>query len=214
MERLLEQFNRLGFRERALVVFAVVAVIYFILDFGFITPEQKKVKALRAEMAKIEADSTAARADMVVVKAQLEKDPYAKDRAQLDAFKKAIGEADTFLKEVQSEPKQVAQLLRQILATMPGLTLVSLRTLAATPILQPKSQAQGETSAVRSIYRRGIELTIKGNYLAMLPYLEKLRNQSTRLLWGEADLLVANYPDSTLKLVFYTVNNQATIPLE
>jgi len=213
MERLLELFNRLGFRERMGVVFALVAVVYVILDFALVSPEQKRLKALRTEIARLEADSIAARADMVVIKAQLEKDPYAKDRAQLDAFKKAIDDADHFLGTVESDPRQVGQLLREILASMPGLKLVSLRTLPATPIVETKDGGAGQPANARTFYRRGIELKIRGNYLAMLPYLEKLQQQPTRLLWGEAELHVTTYTEAELKLVFYTVNTQPAVPL-
>jgi MSHA biogenesis protein MshJ len=209
MERLLELFNRLGFRERAGVVFAVLALVYVILDFSMISPEQKRVKALKAELTRIEAEATAVQADIVIVKAQLEKDPYAKDREQLDAFKKAIQEADTFLANVQSDPRQVGQLLRQILATVPGLKLVSLKTLGSTPIVEKTATAQSQAT----VYRRGIELTVKGNYLTMLPYLEKLQQQPIRLLWGEATLTVAAYPDADLRLLFYTVSRQKAVPL-
>jgi|KBSSwiStaDraftv2_1062776.scaffolds.fasta_scaffold34126_3 MSHA biogenesis protein MshJ len=209
MERLLELFNRLGFRERAGVVFAVLALVYVILDFSMISPEQKRVKALKAELTRIEAEATAVQADIVIVKAQLEKDPYAKDREQLDAFKKAIQEADTFLANVESDPRQVGQLLRQILATVPGLKLVSLKTLGSTPIVEKTATAQSQAT----VYRRGIELTVKGNYLTMLPYLEKLQQQPIRLLWGEATLTVAAYPDADLRLLFYTVSRQKAVPL-
>ena len=209
MERLLELFNRLGFRERAGVVFAVLALVYVILDFSMISPEQKRVKALKAELTRIEAEATAVQADIVIVKAQLEKDPYAKDREQLDAFKKAIQEADTFLANVESDPRQVGQLLRQILATVPGLKLVSLKTLGSTPIVEKTATAQSQAT----VYRRGIELTVKGNYLTMLPYLEKLQQQPIRLLWGEATLTVTTYPDADLRLLFYTVSRQKAVPL-
>jgi MSHA biogenesis protein MshJ len=209
MERLLELFNRLGFRERAGVIFAVLALVYVILDFSLVSPEQKRVKALKAELTRIEAEATAVQADIVIVKAQLEKDPYAKDREQLDAFKKAIQEADTFLANVESDPRQVGQLLRQILATVPGLKLVSLKTLGSTPIVEKTATAQSQAT----VYRRGIELTVKGNYLTMLPYLEKLQQQPIRLLWGEATLTVAAYPDADLRLLFYTVSRQKAVPL-
>jgi len=191
------------------VVFAVLALVYVILDFSMISPEQKRVKALKAELTRIEAEATAVQADIVIVKAQLEKDPYAKDREQLDAFKKAIQEADTFLANVESDPRQVGQLLRQILATVPGLKLVSLKTLGSTPIVEKTATAQSQAT----VYRRGIELTVKGNYLTMLPYLEKLQQQPIRLLWGEATLTVAAYPDADLRLLFYTVSRQKAVPL-
>ena len=60
----------------------------------------------------------------------------------------------------------------------------------------------------KTVFRRGIEVTVKGNYLAMLPYLEKIQNSPTRVLWSEADLDVGTYPDSTLRLTIFTLSTE------
>ena len=211
MDRYLGLFNRLAFREKLFAVIGLVLAIYVVLDLTLVTPEEKRRKSLRAEISKVDLETQTVRADMVAVKAQLDKDPHAKDRAQLDAFKKAIEEADAFLAKVESDPRQVGQLLRQILAGSPGLTLASLKTLPGAAIVDP-SRGGGKGSG-RLVYRRGIELVVRGNYLAMLPFLQKLQDQPTRLLWGEAEINVGIYPDSTLRITFYTVNNQQAVPL-
>jgi MSHA biogenesis protein MshJ len=211
MDRYLGLFNRLAFREKLFAVIGLVLAIYVVLDLSLVTPQEKRKKALRAEISKIELESQTVRAEMVAVKAEIDKDPHAKDRAQLDAFKKSIEEADAFLAKVESDPRQVGQLLRQILAGSPGLTLGSLKTLPGVPIVDPAKG--GGKGTGRVVYRRGIELIVRGNYLAMLPFLQRLQDQPTRLLWGEAEINVGTYPDATLRITFYTVNNQQAVPL-
>jgi MSHA biogenesis protein MshJ len=61
----------------------------------------------------------------------------------------------------------------------------------------------------RSIYRHGVELRILGNYLALLPYLEKLQQYPGRLYWGDVSLDVRSYPLAELKLSVYTLAGQA-----
>ena len=211
MDRYLGLFNRLALREKMFAVFGLVLAIYMVLDLTLVTPQEKRRKSLRAEISKIDLESQTVRADMVAVKAQLDKDPHAKDRAQLDAFKKSIEEADAFLAKVESDPRQVGQILRQILAGSPGLTVASLKTLPGTPIVD--AAKGGGKGTGRVVYRRGIELVVRGNYLALLPFLQKLQDQPTRLLWGEAEINAA-YPDSTMRVMFYTVNNQPAAPLQ
>jgi MSHA biogenesis protein MshJ len=211
MDRYLGLFNRLAFREKLFVVIGFVLAIYMVLDLALVTPQEKRRKALRAEISKVDLESQTIRAEMVAVKAQLDKDPHAKDRAQLDAFKKAIEEADAFLAKVESDPKQVGHLLRQILAGSPGLTLASLKTLPGAPIVD--ASKGGGKGTGRLLYRRGIELVVRGNYLAMLPFLQRLQDQPTRLLWGEAEISVGLYPDATLRITFFTVTNQPAAPL-
>jgi MSHA biogenesis protein MshJ len=202
MSRIYAVFNKLAFRERLGVIAILVFLVYIVLDVTLIGPEQKRRKALREEVARVDSELNALRAEMVGVKAQLDRDPHAKDRAQLDAYKKAIDDADAFLAKVESDPRQVTTLLRQIIASSPGVSLVALKTLPAVPIVDAKSEGS------RALYRRAIQVTVRGNYLAMLPYLERLQSQPTRVLWSEADLKVGVYPDSSLTVTIYTLSNQ------
>lgn len=208
MKRFLAFFNRLGKRERWGVILALLAAVYFIMDIGFVSPEQKRQKAVKADLAKLEADLAAVRNDMVITKALLDKDPHAKDRAQLDQFKRVIDEAAAFLAKVESDPKQVGNVLRQLIGATPGVSLVSLKTLPVVPIIDPKTMGSAKDAPAKSVYRRGIEVTIKGSYLTLLPYLEKLQTMQTQVLWSQADLRVSRYPEATLTLTIFTLSTQ------
>jgi len=214
MKALLARFNALGTRERLGIILGLVAVVYLVFDSTLLGPQEKRNKALKAELAKTETQLTSVRAEFLVVKAELDKDPHAKDRAQLDAYKKAMDEADAFIAKVESDPRQVGGLLRQILASTPGVTLVSLKTLPTVAIGEStRAVTRGAAPAPgpgesRALYRRGIEVTVRGNYLAMLPYLERLQNLPTRVLWSDAELVVGTYPDSTLKLTIFTLSTK------
>ena len=61
----------------------------------------------------------------------------------------------------------------------------------------------------RSIYRHGIEISVKGNYLALLPYLEKLQRYPGRLYWTDVSLDVQSYPVAILRVTVYTLGAQA-----
>ena len=210
MQRILALFNNLGVRERLGVILALAAALYFTLDLALISPEQERHKTLKAALAKTESELTSVRGDIVIVKAQLEKDPHAKDRAQLDAYRKAIDEAANFLAQVETDPAQVSALLRQLLSATPGLTLVSLKTLPPVAVVDmAKGGAAGKEASARTVYRRGVQLSVKGNYLALLPYLEKLQALPTRVLWSDARLDVQTYPDATLSMTIYTLGADA-----
>ena len=229
MEKIFGAFNKLGRRERFGIIGALIVAVYFIVDISLLAPQSKRQKNAKAELARVDAEVAALRNEMVIVKSQLEKDPFAKDRAQLDQFKRVMDEADAFLAKVESDPRQVGNLLRQLISSTPGVTLVSLRTLAVTPVIdQRRAQQQppaptpstpaaaaaaAKVPAPRSIYRRGIEVTVRGNYLSLLPYLEKLQAMPSRVLWGEAELTVQKYPDSLLRLTIYTLSSQSEATL-
>jgi MSHA biogenesis protein MshJ len=64
-----------------------------------------------------------------------------------------------------------------------------------------------------SVYKHGVEVAVKGNYLDLLPYLDKLQKYPKRLFWGDAKLNVAAYPEVVFTVVIYTLSEQSGSPL-
>ncbi|MEH6435558.1 hypothetical protein [Massilia sp. DD77] len=56
------------------------------------------------------------------------------------------------------------------------------------------------------LYRHGVEVTVRGNYLDMVDYMSALETMPTRLFWGKAQLDVEEYPASRLTLTLYTLS--------
>lgn len=82
------------------------------------------------------------------------------------------------------------------------------QTLAS--VLKPQEQAAakaaGAPEAVPLLYRHGVELTVRGNYLDMVNYMDALESMPARLIWGKANLVVEEYPNSRLTLTMYTLS--------
>jgi MSHA biogenesis protein MshJ len=58
---------------------------------------------------------------------------------------------------------------------------------------------------VTLLYRHGVELTVRGNYLDMVDYMATLESMPARVIWGKADLSVEQYPTARLTLTVYTL---------
>jgi MSHA biogenesis protein MshJ len=56
------------------------------------------------------------------------------------------------------------------------------------------------------LYRHGVELTVRGNYLDMVSYMDALEGMPVRLIWGKANLTVEEYPNARLTLTMYTLS--------
>jgi MSHA biogenesis protein MshJ len=56
------------------------------------------------------------------------------------------------------------------------------------------------------LYRHGVEVTVRGNYLDMVDYMSALEAMPTRLFWGQAQLDVEEYPASRMTLTLYTLS--------
>ena len=223
----LERFDRLSLRERAGIVAAVAALMYFVLHFVVTGPEEARRKSLEGRIDAQNSELVTVRKDIAEFTSLLAHDPNAQQQAQIDGMKATIGQANAVVAQLDTATPQVSAVLKELLAASPGLTLVSLKTLPASVAFQPKAApvappkpapgAAPNPPAVRgpmvTIYRHGIEISVKGGYLDLLPYLEKLQRYPRRLYWGDATLNVQEHPDSLLKLTVYMLSGQSGSPL-
>jgi len=56
------------------------------------------------------------------------------------------------------------------------------------------------------IFRHGVKVTVRGNYLDMIDYMDALENMPGQLFWSKAELEVEAYPDARLSLTLYTLS--------
>jgi MSHA biogenesis protein MshJ len=128
-----------------------------------------------------------------------------------------VDEAQGFIDRA-TERAPLARVIRSMVAAEPGLTLTNLKTLPVDVFFRPGAavpggKADAQASSTPTLYRHGIEATVKGSYAALLPYLQGLQKHSDRLFWTQVSLEVAHYPDATLKLTIYTLSDQQEAPL-
>lgn len=223
----LERFDRLNLRERAGIVAAVAALMYFVLHLVVIGPDEARRRSMRQKIESQNAELATVRKDIAELTGLLAHDPNAQQQAQIDAMRDTIAQANALVAQLDTAAPQVSAVLKELLAASPGLTLVSLKTLPVTAAFQPKAAPVAPAKPVPgaaakppalpgptvTIYRHGIEISVKGGYLDLLPYLEKLQRYPRRLYWGDATLSVQEYPESLLKLTVYTLSGQSGSPL-
>jgi MSHA biogenesis protein MshJ len=73
----------------------------------------------------------------------------------------------------------------------------------------PGAAANGPAIAPKPgslLYRHGVEITVRGNYLDMIDYMAALEALPTQLFWGGARLEVEEYPTARLTLTMYTLS--------
>lgn len=78
----------------------------------------------------------------------------------------------------------------------------------------PAPPPQQPVALQKTIYKHGIEITVKGRYPQLVSYMEKLQKFPKRVFWAEAKVTVSPYPVSVLRIVIYTLSDQPLAPLE
>lgn len=206
------KFDALQPRERIILAVAVAGVLYFLVNLLLLTPEQNKQKLLQQQIATQQKELSTFYDTNKEISNQLTNDPLAKARITRDNLSKSIADVDALLGQANATSSQVGELIKSILIASPGLSLVSLKTLPVSTFYTAKVASTAPAAIAPqiplTIYKHGIEVSIKGNYLAMVPYLQNLQNNSKRLFWNDAKLDVTVYPEAILKITIFTMSEQ------
>ena len=229
--KLAARIDALSLRERIMVFAACAAAIVFLTHFLALGPQLRKQDVLNAQISQqnnnIEGIDNEIRARVEAAQT----DPDAAVRARLASVRKETEALSVQLRAMQNglvAPERMAPLLDSILRANGRLTLVSVRTLPAESVLEaglraagtaggagpvaapsaapPAAPANATPGTAELLYRHGVEITVRGNYLDMIAYMNALEGLPTQLFWGRAQLDAETWPASRLTLTLYTLS--------
>jgi MSHA biogenesis protein MshJ len=92
---------------------------------------------------------------------------------------------------------------------LPHEASMALKAATVMPVSAPAPAVAGAAApapAPSLLYRHGVEVTVRGNYLDMVNYMDALESMPTQLFWGRAQLEVEEYPSARLTLTLYTLS--------
>ena len=215
------RMDALSLRERGMVFGATIAVLVFAGHTFVLTPQDAKQAALRTQIEQQQAASTAIDAEITARVEGSRIDPDAQSRTRLNTMQQEMGQLGSELLALEHglvPPERMGPLVEGILRANGRLKLVSMRTLPAEPLTAPGATAATAAPAapatpapaaggdVPLLYRHGVEVTVRGNYLDMVDYMSTLDAMPTRMFWGRAQLDVETYPTARLTLTLHTLS--------
>ena len=215
------RIDALTLRERVLVFAALAAACVSLAWFLGLGPMFKQQEVLRVQIA--EQREAVAGADSAIANKVIESgvDPDAATRARIAAVLAETGTLATSLRAVQNglvAPERMAPLVDAILRANGRLELVQMRTMpvepvqggvGATPAPDGTAGAAGNArpaAPAALLYRHGVEVVVRGNYLDMIAYMAALESMPTQLFWGRAQLETETWPASRLTLTLHTLS--------
>lgn len=218
-QKLSGRYTALSQRERLLIGFAVLALVFFLPLTVWVDPPAKRAAALRSQLAAQETELATLQAQIAELKARLV-DPDAANRKTLAELQAELGRIDAEIGSLDEKlvpPQKMGKVLQMVLSHHRGLSLVSLRSLAPEPLLAMPEEKKGananEKSAVaarldENLWRHGLEIRVAGNYADLLAYVAELERAPQRLLWGGMTLKVTAWPRNELTLTVYTLSRE------
>lgn len=208
----------MSLRERAMIFAAVGFVVIAVIDNLLLDPLLSKQKSRAAQMQQQHEKSKELEATMRALMQAKQDDEHSPLRSKAVRMKQQLAEQEDYLKSRRDhlvEPNQMAHLLEQVLNKNSRLQLVSLKTLPVSLLIEKKPAADGtvqpaDTGAQKQIYKHGVQISIRGNYLDLLQYVSALEKMPTQMFWAEAGMSVEKYPDAVLTLILYTLSLDKT----
>lgn len=205
------RIDALTLRERGMLFAAVAAVIVFVAHSMVLGPLYRTQDALRAQISQQQNVLEGLDGEITARVQAYQVDPDAPARARLQEVKQEtakLSEALLAMEHGLVPPERMGPLIDTILRANGRLKLVSMRTLPVEPLSSPPSTpgAAPAEKPLDLLYRHGVEVTVRGNYLDMVDYMSALEAMPTRLFWGKAQLDAEEYPASRLTLTLYTLS--------
>jgi MSHA biogenesis protein MshJ len=219
LESLIARFDRFSLRERGLVAGALLVAIVMTWDATLMQPLRKKEQSLTAELKTMHDGMAALNATFG---ADAGSDPTSQAMAQEQSVQAALAAVNAELASASAgliPPDRMTEVLHDVLSHQRGVRLVSLRnkpvvTLeqAAAPKQvdekdpaapqQPAAPAKPETGP----YVHSVELTVEGQYLDVLAYLQSLEDLSWRIYWKALDLQTVEHPVNRVLIELSTLS--------
>ena len=222
------KFDALSVRERIMVFGASAALLIFMVVYLFVNPQLDKRKALADTIAQRQQAVAAIDAEMAQRMAAHAGDPNLQDRVRLERIRQEVQQMRQALQSTQNglvAPERIVPMLQQLLKQQASLRLVSLATLpsgamgqgghvaskaaASASAAAPAGQSPADAESAQApavLYRHGVEIVLRGNYLDMVNYMDAVEAMPSHVFWGKLNMQVEQYPNATLSLTLYTLS--------
>jgi MSHA biogenesis protein MshJ len=217
------KIDAMSTRERIFVFAAALSIMVAGLQIGLLDPLIAKQISLSQRILEQNSKIASIDAETVQKLRAFEVDPDLAARKRLRELRLEPQQLSDELRDMEQSmvaPGKMVPLLESILKANGQLQLVSMKSLARSPLSEMLVSAAPDAvtvpgaavtsvpvpNAANLIYRHGIEITVQGRYLELLSYLAALDAMPAKLYWGKADLTVDAYPTSRLTFTVYTLS--------
>lgn len=215
------KFSALNQRERWMVFFAGLMIIYFILNTLLVAPASQRHILMISEVSQARQQFAELQQQMTSLSDTPIQDVDAGNKvriADLNAKVSAQLQELLALSDTLVSPELMPKLLENLMRKHADIRLVSMKTMPPVSFIQsldvaataePQS-ANAQLISDMGVYQHGLEITVSGHYMALLHYAEALQGLSKQVLWDKADLAAKAYPASELTVTLYTLSLDKT----
>ncbi|MFE8072922.1 type II secretion system protein GspM [Marinobacteraceae bacterium S3BR75-40.1] len=209
-----QRYANLSMRERVLVL-GTAAIAVLLLGWGFlIDPVLKRADTLEEQIASLGGQHSQLEEQARTLQMTLARDPNRPLRQRQERLEGELDALDRRLEELSAQlvsPEGMVELLKRMLQQHGGLKLQAVQhfpphriDLASDDQDSEESRAEGEPAL--GLYAHEVELTLSGDYFAVLKYLQALEAMDKRLVWRGFSYQVQQWPEAEVHIRVQTVS--------
>ncbi|ERS87434.1 MAG: hypothetical protein Marn2KO_31270 [Marinobacter nauticus] len=196
-------YNDRPIRERVLVLLTVCVVVFVVGWELLVAPAEARKSQLRSQFQAALTTRDALLSQQESLDGQLASDPSTELRERLAARENRLSSLNEQIAETTGQliaPRDMVVLLREMLAAQQGLKLDSMELLAPEPVYDEPDTANAAVGNDKPkpeplLYTHDVEMTVRGGYLDVLNYLERLEAMDERLGWSRLEYDAGTWPD-------------------
>lgn len=196
-------FERRPARERLILALTAVAVVVFLFEVLWWVPAREQLGYARDQITSLENEKSMLSNELLALEQREALDPDAALRQQLDVVQRKIASLDEELRGQTLQilpPQQMPVVLRDLIDTTDSLRIVGIRS------EPPQRLVEGIEDNQTILYRHGLVLDLKGEYLALLDCVRALEALPWRFYWLGIEVHAEGNRTSDFRLHVYTVS--------
>jgi len=205
------KIDGLKMRERALVLFTALAVVYLLWDMIVFSPLAEANASLNKQVSAVEKKIHAMEQEQQAILLAVNADPDRDLKQRIDDLSQQLSELDHSLAELSLglvPVDQLAKILHDVLLNTDELELQHLRTLPVEEIFLSSSPSpdDGAVGDGTGVYKHRVAVTVKGGFHQLMAYLTRLEQMNWRFYWDELQFVKDRYPNAVIELRVYTLS--------
>jgi len=225
LQKAIERIDELTLRERAIVLGAMLTLLFLGWYAYLIEPLKVTEKSLVSELERKRDQLQTLNEQFTLLADQQGKDPNAAARERLKQLRQEEQQLSAELHGATANlvaPELMPEVLRSMLKSADGLTLIGMRGLGSTPLLKApdeKTKKAGvqaapgaEPAAPRApgvldaAYKHGVQMEFSGDFFATLDFLRRLEALEWKFFWESVTFDVKEYPQATATVRVFTLS--------
>jgi MSHA biogenesis protein MshJ len=214
--KIADRIDGMTLRERVLIFGALAFLLVSLVNALFIDSLLAEQKRLSGQVVQQQEKMKEVQGRMAALLQARKEEANSPLRQRLTQVKQQIADGEAYLQGRRDRlvaPEKMAGLLQQVLGKNSRLQLVGLQTLPVASLMEKTAKPEGAGAAAgqsRELFRHGVQLTVRGNYLDLMRYLTELEGLPSSMFWGMARMQVLQHPEAELVLTLYTLSLDKT----